>query len=483
MLPRFGQPKNLIQLRSVPWVLTIELTERASSDSHLSVQGNFFTIKLVLPYFWRKLKHGNILLGSHGSNMNNSAPAVQTYNFNPKHDEKSTSRSGAPTGAIVGSAIGAVVLVLITLALVCMSLLRTKRYASRQSETGSSDHSIQVVWAKHPDSPLVVGRGPAFPEVVTARRFTLAELEHATKQWNSTNLIGVGRFGLVYKGLLEDGTIVAIKKRKGFASQEFAAEVDYLAHVRHKNLVILIGFCQEDDEQMVVYDYLPNGNVNSHLYDDSGRRLGKLDFKQRLSIALGAARGLEHLHALVPPLIHTDFKTSDVLVDENFVPKVTDFGITRLLTGEQELPPSTSRVHTPDFQDPELLDIQVINEKSDVYSFGVFLLEMISGREAITTSKPEPEGSLVEWAQFLWKRHDLGALVDYTMGGRFTEEAIKATIEVAFMCIELMADKRLSMKDVVNDLQKIMDMESGFTSGVERLASVALGSELFSRTA
>ncbi|MCO5557386.1 hypothetical protein L7F22_010949 [Adiantum nelumboides] len=481
MLPVTGQLKNFFQLLNVPWVVTIECCEYPfSSSPHSSIQEKSLTLRLLPPYAWRKLKHGDISIRSHGANMNNSSPVVPVYVVNTKHTNTSTHKSGTPIGAIIGSVAGAVLLVILTLVLVCMSLLRTKKYTSQQSETGSSDHSMEVVWARRPDSPLVVGHGPTFPEVQTARHFTLAELELAAKQWSYTNLIGGGRFGLVYKGILEDGTIVAIKKRRGVASQEFAAEVSYLGHVRHKHLVILIGLCQESEQQMVVYDYIPNGNVSSHLYDDNGHPLGQLDFKRRLSIALGAARGLEHLHALVPPLAHTDFKTSNVLVDENFLPKVTDFGISRLTRVEEVTSTSTSRMHTAEFQDPELPGMQAANERSDVYSFGVFLLELISGRKALISSRPELEQSL---AKYLLERRELGELVDDKMGGQFTEQAIKSIMEIAFKCVELVAEKRPSMKEIVKDLENIMAAKSQFAPGIEGLASVALGSELFSRTA
>ncbi|KAH7298730.1 hypothetical protein KP509_25G056700 [Ceratopteris richardii] len=329
--------------------------------------------------------------------MNNSLTLAPTYVVNTKNLNTSRHKTGVPTGAIVGSVAGAVLLVFVTLVLVCMLLLRAKKYTSRKSDTGSSDHSIQVVWAKRPESPLIIAHESSFPDVLTTRQFTLAELDLATKQWNETNLIGTGRFGLVYKGILEDGTIVAVKKREAIPSQEFSAEVGYLGHVRHRHLVILIGFCQENSQQMIVHDYIANGSVSSHLYDDDGLPLGELDFRKRLSIALGAARGLEHLHSLVPPLVHMGFKTNNVLVDENFVAKVTDFGISRLLTtDEQENVPST-RVYVTDVQGQELQEIQAINEKSDVFGFGVFLLELVSGREAVQMIRPEREQNLVKW--------------------------------------------------------------------------------------
>lgn len=436
---------------------------------------NLFPCAMLPTSASRKVKPGKSLLSTSGSDL--SSPPPGGYTLSPLPDGTS---SPAPAlhsniGAIAGAVAGAVVLVSITLVLVCLSLHRAKRLSSGQSDTGSSDPSAQVDWVKRPDSPLIGIALPTVSEVQRARRFALSELEHATKHWNPTNLIGEGGFGLVYKGLLEDGAIVAIKKRTGSFSQDFATEVDNLSRVHHKHLVILIGYCQENDQQMVVYDYLPNGSVSSHLYDANGCCLGKLDFKQRISIALGAAKGLEYLHSLVPPLVHIDFKTSNVLVDENFVSKVTDYGLSRLLLGEKDFP-LLNRAGTEGFLDPEFFVFQRLSEKSDVYSFGVFLLELISGREAISTTKPRPEWSLVEWARSLLEERNLGALVDVTLGGNFTEDGIRTIVEMSFQCIEPKGDKRPCMKEIVRGLDEILEKESA-----EGTAFVALGSELFLR--
>ncbi|URD78215.1 STYKc [Musa troglodytarum] len=165
----------------------------------------------------------------------------------------------------------------------------------------------------------------------SARQFTLEELEEATKNFSESNLVGTGSFGLVYKGLLLDGTIVAIKRRVSVPRQKFVEEVEILSEIRHRNLVTLIGYCQEGGLQMLVFEYLPNGGVSHHLYEGEQLSHSRLEFKQRLAIAIGAAKGLAHLHSLAPPLVHKDFKTNNVLVDENFIAKVADAGLHKLV--------------------------------------------------------------------------------------------------------------------------------------------------------
>lgn len=180
--------------------------------------------------------------------------------------------------AIIGGAAGAVALVGISIILIWFYLFR-QTSVSRTSETGSSD-------------PSQVGRhGGIELQMRDTRRFAMEELSHATKNFNDKNLIGEGKFGEVYKGLLQDGMLVAIKKRRGVTSQEFVDEVRYLSSIQHRNLVTLIGYCQENNLQFLIYEYVPNGSVSSHLYGASQQPREKLEFKHRLSIAQGAAKG------------------------------------------------------------------------------------------------------------------------------------------------------------------------------------------------
>ncbi|XP_058079645.1 serine/threonine-protein kinase CDG1-like [Magnolia sinica] len=201
---------------------------------------------------------------------------------------------------ILGSAAGAVGLVAL-LVFLWFRLLH-KRSVSRTSETGSSDPSLQAGQAI--ELSLLRG-GPHPSDSREARRFMLDELNLATKNFSDINLIRQGKFGEVYKGLLNDGMIVAIKKWPGAPNQELIKEVRYLSSIRHRNIVILLGYCQENNQQMLVYEYIANGSVSSHLYGAAQISNELLAFKNRLSVALGAAKGdhLQNQGALVAFLV------------------------------------------------------------------------------------------------------------------------------------------------------------------------------------
>lgn len=489
--PGLGNLKNLTSLRlsnnvligSVPASLALlpRLKELALMNNRLRGSLPF---EGAISRAMDILADGNDELCSHTGSFNLStceAPPVPRFTFNtPKNEDDSVpGKSKSKLPAIIGGAAGAVALVGITIAFVCFCLMRAKSFSSRTSETGSSEPSVQGEWAKRTESP-VVGGAISLSEVQRARLFILEELEHATKRFNQNNLIGQGGFGLVYKGLLQDGTIVAIKRRTSSPSQDFVNEVQYLSRIRHRHLVSLLGYCQQNDQQMLVYDYLPNGSVCNHLYDSDGRSLGELDFRTRLSIAVGAAKGLQHLHALTPPLVHKDFKTSNVLVDEDFVAKVTDFGLSRLLSGIYGAGPSSP---VDGFLDPEFNASRRLHEKSDVYSFGVFLLELISGREVISSNCPGSEQHLVNWAHSLKEANKLASLIDSTLNHTFTEDGMNEFLDLIFQCVEPLGERRPSMNEVTNELDRILEKERGLTAAmVEGTTNVTLGSELFKRT-
>ncbi|XP_042390719.1 wall-associated receptor kinase-like 4 isoform X3 [Zingiber officinale] len=248
---------------------------------------------------------------------------------------------------IVGAAAGGFALLVIVVGLLFFYIFYWGRTeANRSSETGSSDPSNLVECRR--DRRSFVDYSLANEHHV-ARRFTLEELEEATKNFSQSNLVGTGSFGLVYKGLLLDGTIVAIKRHAHVPRLAFVEEVKKLSKIRHRNLVTLIGYCQEGGLQMLVYEYLPNGSISQHLYYNEHHSLTNLEFKQRLTVAIGAAKGLTHLHSLAPPLVHKNFKTSNILVDENFIAKVADAGILKLLQGSEEVQHQGSKNA---FQDP-----------------------------------------------------------------------------------------------------------------------------------
>lgn len=373
-----------------------------------------------------------------------------------------------PIAAIVGIAAGGaalLVLVAVVIALWC----RARARRNRTSETGSSDPSTLVEWGKG-------GRSSSAPERQGARQFSLEELAQATNNFSEANLVGAGSFGLVYKGLLFDGSVVAIKRRTGAPRLEFSDEVRRLSEICHRNIVTLIGYCQEGGLQMLVFEYSPNGNVCSHLYDSGKGSMTRLEFKQRLAIAIGAAKGLNHLHSLMPPLIHKNFKTSNVLVDENFIAKVADAGLFRLLRGHEDVG-SSHGFSSSVYQDPEAHSVAQFSESSDVYSFGVFLLELITGREAASLQPPESRESLAHWLEAHFSSNEL---IDPRLGGGFTTEGMKEFVGLAFQCLNPSSRRRPKMRLVAAELDRILETEMSLTTIMgDGTAIITLGSQLF----
>ncbi|CAN4082226.1 unnamed protein product [Withania somnifera] len=364
--------------------------------------------------------------------------------------------------AIVGGAAGVVALVGILLIILWFCIFH-KRSISTTSDTASSDPSLQV------------GKNAAVELTLRdARRFHIEELSLATKGFSDKSLIGQGKFGEVYKGLLHDGMLVAIKRRSAVPTQEFIDEVRYLSSIQHRNLVSLLGYCQENDQQILVYEYIPNGSVSIHLYGGGLVAQEKLEFKHRLSIALGAAKGLAHLHSLSPRLIHKDFKTANVLVDENFIAKVADAGLRNFL-GRFEVAGSSSQVAADEiFLAPEVREFRRFSEKSDAYSFGIFLLELVSGREAMDLLSSDLN---VENHQ---DSGNISAIIDQRLGNSFTTESMEEFMQLTVRCFDPSSERRPTMSYVVMELDRILEKEMSSTTIMgEGTPVVTLGSQLF----
>lgn len=227
---------------------------------------------------------------------------------------------------------------------------------------------------------------------------------------------------------------------------------------------------------MLVYEYLPNGSMCSHLYATGKDSATKLEFKQKLSIALGAAKGLCHLHSQQIPIVHSKFKTANVLVDENFIAKVADAGLSRLLEKIEDAGPSRStRVDV--FEDPEVRQMGTYTEMSDVYSFGVFLLELIIGQEASHIESFGSDGSIFQWVE---TRLNSNKIMDHLSVGSFTAEGIKDFIRLTLRCMALPGKGRPTMEMVMLDLDGILEKEITLTTVMgEGNPQVTLGSQLF----
>ncbi|KAE8685052.1 Receptor-like serine/threonine-protein kinase ALE2 [Hibiscus syriacus] len=290
------------------------------------------------------------------------------------------------------------------------------------------------------------------------KTFTRVELEKATNNFNSKRILGEGGFGRVYCGIMEDGSEAAVKlltRDNQNGDREFIAEVEMLSRLHHRNLVKLVGICIEGHIRCLVYELVPNGSVESHLHGVDKNK-GPLDWDARLKIALGAARGLAYLHEdSNPRVIHRDFKASNVLLEDDFTPKVSDFGLAREATeGSQHI--STRVMGTFGYVAPEYAMTGHLLVKSDVYSFGVVLLELLTGRKPVDMSQPQGQENLVTWARpLLSSREGVQQLVDPSLAGTYDFDDMTKVAAIASMCVHPEVTHRPFMGEVVQALKLI----------------------------
>ncbi|MCO5605982.1 hypothetical protein L7F22_060168 [Adiantum nelumboides] len=292
------------------------------------------------------------------------------------------------------------------------------------------------------------------------RTFTLAELSRATKKFSSLCKIGQGGFGIVYRGMLEDGTFVAIKRAKkkvydARLSTEFDNEVEMLLSIDHLNLVKIIGYLDEFDERILVVEYVPNGNLREHLDGVYGVIL---DLSMRLEICIDVAHALTYLHMYAgKPIIHRDVKPSNILLTEKFRAKVADFGYSRM--GPMEIGEThvlTEIKGTTGYLDPEYLKTFQLTEKSDVYSFGIVLLEIITGRRPIDEKKDMKERVVLRWAFKLFLQGKVMEVLDPRL--EKTNAACKVAervCELAFRSTAPTKQDRPTMKEVAETLWNV----------------------------
>ncbi|KAI5060994.1 hypothetical protein GOP47_0023499 [Adiantum capillus-veneris] len=291
----------------------------------------------------------------------------------------------------------------------------------------------------------------------TARTFTLAELEKATDNFRIENVVGEGGFGRVYCGILDDGTKIAVKVlTRDQGGKEFISEVEMLSRLHHRNLVKLIGICTEEHTRCLVYDLIPNGSVESHLHGVD-KESSPLDWEARMKIALGAARGLAYLHEdSNPRVIHRDFKASNILLENDFTPKVSDFGLAKVAPDEGREHLSTRVMGTFGYVAPEYAMTGHLLVKSDVYSYGVVLLELLSGRQPVDILKPPGQANLVTWARpLLTSREGVELLVDPALGRNFPFDNLVRVAAIASMCVHPEVSHRPFMGEVVQALKLV----------------------------
>ncbi|KAL4564994.1 hypothetical protein LXL04_029075 [Taraxacum kok-saghyz] len=279
------------------------------------------------------------------------------------------------------------------------------------------------------------------------KRFTHSELASATR--NFKNLIGEGNFGCVYKGVLKSGEMVAVKQLKEKYNLKFNVDAHALMF-SHSNLVTLIDYCTDGDQKFLVSEYMPLGSLQNHLFDLKPKQK-PIDWSTRLKIAVGVARGLEYLHCKTnPPVIYRYMRSSNILLDNDFNPKLSDFGVV-----EDE---SNARHYVPvlGYCTPEYLGAFKWTLKSDIYTFGVVLLELITGRKAFDDTKKQEERCLVDWFRPLIKdRNKFIQVLDPLLQGRVPVRVVIRMIAVTAMCLKKYPDGRPLINDIVVRLQHI----------------------------
>ncbi|KAF7806174.1 putative serine/threonine-protein kinase PBL3 [Senna tora] len=298
------------------------------------------------------------------------------------------------------------------------------------------------------------------------KAFTYNELKNATRNFRSDGLIGEGGFGYVHKGWINDhslaptnpasGMVVAVKKLKpeGFQGhKEWLSEVNYLGQLHHPNLVKLFGYCLDGDNRLLVYEYMPKGSLENHLFR---RGTQPLPWSTRIKVAIGAARGLTFLHDSKPQVIYRDFKASNILLDSDFNAKLSDFGLAKAGPTGDRSHVSTQVLGTQGYAAPEYIATGWLTARCDVYSFGVVLLELLSGRRVVDKTKSGVEQNLVEWAKpYLGDRRKLFRIMDTKLEGQYPQRAAYTAAILALQCISE-AKFRPHMSEVLTTLEQLL---------------------------
>ncbi|KAL3620748.1 hypothetical protein CASFOL_035660 [Castilleja foliolosa] len=360
--------------------------------------------------------------------------------------EGQTGRSSSNTGVIIGGAVGSTVLFLLLVVAGVYAFRQKKR-----AESAAKKIDPFASWDPNTNSCGV-------PQLKGAKCFSFEELQKSTNNFSHTNAIGTGGYGKVYRGTLSEGQLVAIKRAQPGSMQgclEFKTEIELLSRVHHKNVVSLVGFCFDQGEQMLVYEYIANGTMNDSL---SGRTGIRLDWMRRLKIGLGAAKGLQYLHDLAdPPIIHRDIKSSNILLDDHLNAKVADFGLSKLM-GDSESGHVTTQVKgTMGYLDPEYYMTEQLTEKSDVYSFGVVLFELLTSRNPIVNGKY----IVREVKQMMDKTEDmynLRSILDPIVAASMSSSSVEKLVDLALRCVQELGDNRPSMSEVVKEIENVMEM-------------------------
>ncbi|CAL9039180.1 unnamed protein product [Musa banksii] len=296
--------------------------------------------------------------------------------------------------------------------------------------------------------------------------FTIAELKAVTRNFSMTNFVGSGGFGPVYKGYIDEklrpglkAQYVAVKSLDLDGSQghrEWLAEVIFLGQLRHPNLVKLVGYCCEDEHRMLVYEFMPGGSLESHIFKSL---LASLPWSTRLKIAVGAAKGLAFLHEAEKPVIYRDFKASNILLESDYTAKLSDFGLAKDGPQGDNTHVTTRVMGTHGYAAPEYVLTGHLTAKSDVYSFGVVLLELLTGRRCVDKNRPNRQKNLVDWARpYLNNADKLSRVMDPSLDGLYSTKGAQRAAAIAHKCLSQAPKSRPDMRSVVESLEPLLSL-------------------------
>ncbi|WOL09979.1 hypothetical protein Cni_G18733 [Canna indica] len=369
-----------------------------------------------------------------------------------------------PVGAVIGGAVGGVAL--LSLVVVVVLFVRKRRRSKPKSMLPNES------WSPYRETPRgnstgrssksAEGTAPTgSPRVNLDLHIPLLDIRTATKNFDDSLVVGSGGFGKVYLGVLADGTKVAVKRAMPGSKQgypEFQTEILVLSQIRHRHLVTLLGYCEEQSEKLLVYEYVEKGPLRNYLYG-SDKDKPCLSWKQRLEICIGAARGLHYLHTgHSHTIIHRDIKSTNILLDENYLAKVSDFGLSKLGPSVGETHVTTGVKGTFGYFDPEYFKTQKLTDKSDVYSFGVMLFEVLCARPVIDRSLSMEQLNLAEWALQWQRRGQLEKIIDPRLGGKINKNSLRKFGETAEKCLADYGVERPSFADVLWNLEYALQL-------------------------
>ncbi|KAJ4726502.1 putative Kinase [Melia azedarach] len=364
-------------------------------------------------------------------------PLISAINVSPDFtppSENGSGNSSVPAGAVVGIVVGAV-----SATILILGILWWKGCFKSKSTLEQEFKSLDL----HTGT------------------FTLRQIKAATNNFDIANKIGEGGFGPVYKGLLADGTVIAVKQLSSKSKQgnrEFINEIGMISALQHPNLVKLYGCCIEGNQLLLVYEYLENNSLARALFGPKEYRL-KLDWPTRHRICVGIARGLAYLHEESRlKIVHRDIKATNVLLDGDLNPKISDFGLAKL-DEEDNTHISTRVAGTYGYMAPEYAMRGHLTDKADVYSFGIVALEIVSGRSNSSGRPKEDAFYLLDWAHDLKEKGNLIDLVDQNLGSDFDKEQVMVMINVALLCSDVSPTVRPSMSSVVSMLEGRAEVE------------------------